>query len=330
MRGSGVRLRVGLPGWGDVAWGRDAFVYLRLPVERDRVRGESGMRPSVLSSALALGLLVVGEIAIGQDVSTGAENKAQQSPAQGMTAEQRAAATRAFLGLGPEPDKVAAGRGAPLYQQNCAFCHGPQAHGATGSSLITSDEVLGDDHGEHLLPFLKKGRPEKGMPAFATMSDGQLKDISEFVHLQVEEVANRGTYHVLNILVGNAEDGYAYAAGHCMACHTAESLAHFGSRFRSPEQLQRGWIWPARSGNGVLAVTAAVTMPGGETIAGRVTEISDFRITVVDGKGQAHVIDRKPGVKVETTDPLKAHRDLISTLSNQDMHNVTAYLETLK
>jgi cytochrome c oxidase cbb3-type subunit 3 len=292
------------------------------------------MRPTVLSSALALGLLVLAEIAggiaIGQDVSTGAENKAQQTPGQGMTPEQRAAATRAFLGLGPEPDKVAAGRGAALYQQNCAFCHGPQAHGATGSSLITSDEVLGDDHGEHLLTFLKKGRPEKGMPAFATMSDGQLKDISEFVHLQVEEVANRGTYHVLNILVGNADEGYVYAAGHCMSCHTAETLAHFGSRFRSPEQLQRGWIWPSRTGDGALAITAAVKMPGGETIAGRVTEVSDFRITVVDGKGQARVIDRKAGVDVRMTDPLAAHRELIMTLSNEDMHNVTAYLETLK
>ena len=70
-----------------------------------------------------------------------------------MTPEQRAAATRAFLGLGQEPDKAAAARGTPLFQQNCAFCHGPQARGATGPSLITSDEVLGDDHGEHLVPY---------------------------------------------------------------------------------------------------------------------------------------------------------------------------------
>ena len=70
-----------------------------------------------------------------------------------MTPEQRAAATREFLGLGAKPDKEAAGRGAPLFRQNCAFCHGPQARGATGPSLITSDVVLDDDHGVAILPY---------------------------------------------------------------------------------------------------------------------------------------------------------------------------------
>ena len=205
------------------------------------------MRHRVFPALFAAGLVVVAGIAGSQETQTGAQEGAQ-SPTnyQAMTPEQRAAATRTFLGLGQEPDKAAAARGTPLFQQNCAFCHGPQARGATGSSLITSDEVLGDDHGEHLVVFLKKGRPEKGMPAFATMSDDQLTDIAEFLHLQVEEVANRGTYHVLNILVGSATKGQAYVTEHCLSCHTAETFAHIGSRFRSPEQLQRGWIWPVR------------------------------------------------------------------------------------
>jgi hypothetical protein len=71
-------------------------------------------------------------------------------------------------------------------------------------------------------------------------------------------------------------------------------------------------------------------MPGRETIAGRVTQISDFRITVVDNSGQAHAIDRVPGVDVQTRDPLAAHGEFILSLTNDDMHNVTAYLETLK
>jgi len=298
------------------------------------------LRP-IFPAVLAVAFAAVAGIAISQEVQTGAQNGGQSQAAfQNMTPEQRAAATRAFLGLGPEPDKAAAARGAPLYQQACAFCHGPQAHGATGSSLITADEVLLDDHGEHLAPFLKKGRPEKGMPAFATMSDDQLKDISEFVHLQVEEVANRGTYHLLNIVVGNRESGQAYVAAHCLSCHAAEAFAHFGSRFRSAEQLQRGWIWPSRAGSGTnsggnsrdnsLVITATLKTPEGDTIAGRVTQMNDFRITLVDSAGQTHVIERKPGVDVEIRDPLAAHREMIMTLTNEDMHNVTAYLDSLK
>lgn len=278
-----------------------------------------------------IGLVALTVAGIGQDEPTSNQNGAQQQMRyQNMTQEQRAEATRKFLGLGPEPDRAAAARGAPLFQQNCGFCHGQQARGATGPSLITSDEVLGDDHGERLTPFLKKGRPEKGMPAFATIPDDQLRDISEFLHLQVEEVANRGRYHVLNILVGNAAKGQTYVKTHCMSCHTAETFAHIGSSFHSPEQLQRGWIWPTRREDSSLAITAKVKTPDGITMAGRVTQVSDFRITLVDHSGKTHVIEREPGVEVQIDDPLAAHEAMIMSLTNDDMHNVTAYLATLK
>lgn len=278
---------------------------------------------------LLLALACAGSVC--QEAPTGDQNSTQQQkPYQKMTPEERAAATRAFLGLGATPDKAAAERGAPLFQANCAVCHGKQARGAMGPSLITSDEVLGDDHGEKLVQYLKVGRPGKGMPSFATMPDDQLKDIAEYLHLQVEDVANRGTYHVLNILVGDAAKGQAFVAAHCMACHSAETFTHIASSFRSPEQLQKGWIWPSRAGNASLAISATVKTLDGSTIAGQVTQVSDFRITVVDRAGQTHVIDRKPGVEVKVDDPLAAHEEWIMTLTNDDMHNVTAYLETLK
>lgn len=262
---------------------------------------------------------------MNQKAPVGVQEGAQQQGYRQMSPAQRAAATRAFLGLGAVPDKAAAARGAPLFQQDCAFCHGPEARGATGPSLITSDVVLADDHGEHLAPFLRKGVPEKGMPAFATMTDEQLKDIAEFLHLQVEDVANRGAYHVLNILVGNAAKGKAYVEGHCMTCHRAEAFAHIATRFRTPDQLQRGWVWPAREGT----LTATVKSAGG-TISGRVMQISDFQIRLKTASGEEKAIDRGPGVQVQINDPLAAHEQMVTTLRNDDMHNVTAYLETLK
>lgn len=285
----------------------------------------------VFPATLAAGFLFLAASAITQEVQTTDQNAAaQQRSRQSMTPEQRAASTREFLGLGAEPDAAAAKRGGPLFAQNCAFCHGPQARGATGPNLITSNEVLSDDHGEHLVPFLKAGRPANGMPAFATIPTDQLTDIAEFLHLQVEAVANRGTYHVLNILVGDAAKGHIYVDAHCMSCHTSESFAHFGAKFRSPDQLQRGWVWPPRSGNDSLAVTASVKTPEGTTISGRVTQLSDFHISLVDGAGQSHSTDRGPGVDVQIRDPLTPHQEMIMTLTNDDMHNVTAYLETLR
>jgi cytochrome c oxidase cbb3-type subunit III len=289
------------------------------------------MRHQVLLAVFVAVCAAFAASARSQEATTGDQNSPeQQKPYQKMTPEERAASTRAFLGLGAVPDKAAAALGAPLFHADCAACHGQQARGAIGPNLITSDEVLGDDHGEKLVPYLKAGRPGKGMPSFATMPDDQLKNIAEYLHLQVEDVANRGTYHVLNILVGNAAKGQAYVAVHCMLCHKADTFAHIGSRFRSPEQLQKGWIWPPRAGDSLLAVTATVKTPDGRTIAGNVTQLSDFRITVADREGQTHVINREPGVVVKINDPLTAHEAWIQTLTDDDMHNVTAYLETLK
>lgn len=287
--------------------------------------GWSEVRSSICAALLTAAAATAVVVAAGQQGQAGGQEGVQQQGYRNMAPAQRAAATRTFLGLGAVPDKAAAERGAPLFEQNCAFCHGAKARGATGPSLITSDVVLEDDHGERLAPFLKKGVLEKGMPGFATMTDEQLIDIAEFLHLQVEDVANRGTYHVLNILVGNAQKGKTYVEGHCLSCHTAETFAHISSRFRSPDQLQRNWVWPARDGT----MTATVKTAGG-TISGRVMQISDFRITVETSSGETKTIDRGPGVSVQIEDPLAGHEQMVMTLKNDDMHDVTAYLETLK
>jgi cytochrome c oxidase cbb3-type subunit 3 len=275
-----------------------------------------------ISLAGAFALLVVRAIA------------QEMQPADGSSktnvAQDRAAATRAFLGLGTLPDKAAVARGVPLYQQNCSFCHGPQARGATAPGLITSDLVLADDHGEHLAPFLKAGRPEKGMPAFSQLSEQQQVDLAEFLHQQVEDIANRGAYHLPDVVVGDAAKGEAYVTGHCKGCHTAATFTHIASKFRSPDQLQRSWIWPTRPIDNSLAITATVKQHHGATISGRVAQVSDFRITLISADGQTHAIDRRPGVHLQMKDPLAPHQALVNSLRNDDMHNVTAYLETLK
>jgi cytochrome c oxidase cbb3-type subunit 3 len=271
---------------------------------------------------------LVGGLAI-PTIATAAQD-AKPSGARAATPEQRGASTRAFLGLGAAPDKAKAALGAPIFQKSCAFCHGPQARGAEGPNLIVSDVVLGDDHGEHLAPFLKVGRPEKGMPAFTSMTDDELIDIAEFLHQQVEDVANRGNYQIQNILVGDADKGKSYVAANCMSCHNEAAFEHIATRFRTADQLQRGWVWPNRPADNSLAITATVKSHDDTTVTGRVTQISDFRITLIDSAGKTHVIDRGDGVDVQMKDPLAAHQAMIQTLKNFDMHNVTAYLESLK
>ncbi len=237
--------------------------------------------------------------------------------------------TREFLGLGRAPDAAAAARGEKLFAPNCGFCHGEKARGAAGPNLVRSAVVLHDEKGELVGPAVAKGFPDKGMPAFPNLTAAELADIAEFLHLQVELVANRGTYKRLNVVTGNAAAGEAYfkGAGGCAACHSVTGdLAHIGSRYE-PDQLQNRFIWPAGRGGARQKVT--VTPAGGQAVTGTVRRIDDFDISITDANGNYRSWPRDK-VRVELEDRLTAHRQLLDKYTDADMHNLTAYLVTLK
>lgn len=238
--------------------------------------------------------------------------------------------TREFLGLGAPPDTAAAARGEKLFAPNCGFCHGEKARGGSGPNLIRSPLVLHDEKGETIGPAVAKGFPDKGMPPFPNFTAAELADIAQYLHLQVELVANRGTYKRLNVVTGNAAAGQAYfnGAGACNACHSPTGdLAHIGSRYE-PDQLQNRFIWPA-GGRGGARQKVTVTLPDGKTITGSVRRMDDFDISITDASG-AYRSWPRDRVKVELEDRLAAHRKLLEKYTDADMHNLTAYLVTLK
>jgi len=240
--------------------------------------------------------------------------------------------TREFLGLGPPPDAAAAARGEKLYAPNCAFCHGEKARGGEGPNLVRSVTVLHDEKGELIGPAIVKGFPEKGMPPFPNFAEGQLSDLAQFLHLQVELVANRGIYKRLNVVTGDAKAGEAYfnGAGGCKACHSPTGdLAHVGTKYQ-PEQLQTRFVWPGGGrGSAAAAQKVRVTLRSGESVTGTVKQIDDVNISLIDASGNYRSWPRE-GIKVELEDRLAGHRQLLEKYTDADMHNLTAWLVTLK
>ena len=265
-----------------------------------------------------------------QDDIPPAVGRGRGAPARGR------GGTREFLGLGTAPDAAASARGEKLYAPSCGFCHGDKARGASGPNLVRSEVVLHDEKAELIGPVISQGRPDKGMPAFASFTKDQLYDIAQFLHMQVELVANRGLYKRLNVVTGDAKAGEAYfnGAGGCKNCHSpAGDLAKIGARYQ-PEQLQTRFIWPGGGGfgagrGGATPQKVAVTLPSGQTIAGTVKRIDDFDISMYDSQGTYHSWHRD-SVKVQLEDKLAGHRDLLPKYTDRDMHNLTAYLVTLK
>jgi mono/diheme cytochrome c family protein len=221
-----------------------------------------------------------------------------------------------------------------LYAPNCAFCHGEKARGAEGPNLVRSVTVLHDEKGETIGPVILKGFPEKGMPPFPNFAEGQLYDIAQFLHLQVELVANRGLYKRLNVVTGDAKAGETYfnGTGGCKGCHSVTGdLAHVGTKYQ-PEALQTRFVWPGGGGFGGGRGTpqkVTVTMPSGQSVSGTVKQMDDLNLSMMDGAGNYHSWPRE-SIKIELEDRMAGHRQLLEKYTDADMHNLTAYLVTLK
>jgi len=239
--------------------------------------------------------------------------------------------TREFLGLGPAPDAAAAKKGEPLYQQNCATCHGENARGSQGPNLLRSVVVLHDEKDEEIGAVIKSGRPQGGMPPFPQLSTDDVHNIDQYLKMQIERAANRGTYgatygDLRNKVSGDASAGQAFFAGHCTQCHsTTGDLAHIGAKFQQAAQLQQRFLWPATPG----PQKANVTTSSGQKVAGTVLKNDDFIIALRDASGEFHEWP-KTQVKVEVEDRMQGHRAMLPLYSNADIHNMTAYLVTLK
>ena len=299
-------------------------------------------RAKSLSFAAPVAAFVVACVA---NTNAQAPNLPQQSPAQAGGAPAQTAAPQRPRGGGGRTYPVyapgAVERGQKQFLATCAFCHGSNAKGGeSGPDLLRSPVVLDDDHGDHIGPVILNGRPEKGMPKFS-LTPEQISDISAFLLDRVKAAALRGTYQILNIVVGDPKAGEAYfnGTGQCTSCHSVTGdLAHIASKYDAVN-IQQRIVMPREGRGGFMqpprpvaeAVTATVTLPSGQTFTGRVDHIDDFVVALTERNGDYHSFARTGDVpKVELHDPLQAHTDMLMKYTDTDIHNLTAYLVTLK
>jgi cytochrome c oxidase cbb3-type subunit III len=246
--------------------------------------------------------------------------------------------------LGPPADTAAVERGQRLHVQECGFCHGANARGGSGGPDLTrSALVQNDENGRQLGEFLQVGRPDRGMPKF-DLATAQVTDLAAFLHAAIYLNANRRLYKILDILVGDPKAGEAYftGAGRCNSCHSPTGdLKGVGAKYE-PVALQGRFLMPRGrvSAQGAppvplyaqpTAIRVTVTPPSGESVSGGLVRLTDFEVTLYDASGSMRSWLRNGDVpKVLITDPLQAHQDHLTKWTDADMHNMTAYLASLK
>ena len=228
------------------------------------------------------------------------------------------------------PEQVRAGQ--PLFSAQCGFCHGRDAMGGeTGPDLTRAASVAADVRGNTIGPLVRNGRFDKGMPAFS-LGDADMAAIVAFIHDQTSNAASltggRRAVEVADLQTGNAEAGKRYFASACSKCHSPTGdLAGIAKRLEGLTLLQR-MLYPS-GGAAVPRAKVTVTRPSGETIAGTLAYRDEFTIALTDPSGayRAFPADR---VKFIVDDPLQAHIEQLGRYTDADMHDVLAYLQTLR
>jgi mono/diheme cytochrome c family protein len=240
-------------------------------------------------------------------------------------------------------DPDAANRGRTVWVAECIECHGTSARGTDkGKNLIQSDLVLHDRYGSTLVPFLAKGHPMQSGRKSASLSQTEVADLSHFIHERVYDTL-RGSpiFHPQQIVTGDAKAGEDWfnGAGKCSTCHSATGdLKGIGGRY-DPATLQGRFLFPrgggrggrgGRGGSGGKQLTLTITPPNGPAVTGVPVVFDDFDVSVRDEKGEVHAFTRSPQLKVVRNDPFAMHDRLLDVYTDKNMHDMLAYLVTLK
>jgi cytochrome c oxidase cbb3-type subunit 3 len=300
---------------------------------------------AVMSIAAAGGLFAQqpAQPPAGQGGGRGAGRGAAPAPGQGNPTATFPAQQRPLAA----PEVIA--RGSTLYGVSCRSCHGMDLRGGDmgGPNLLRSGVVLADQHGELIAPVIQGSRRDQGMPAIP-MAPDDITAVAEYLHSVTFTARGQGAPPPgppveLNIVVGNAAAGQAYFQAKCSACHSATGdLQGIASRVTDPTQLQNLWVSGGTTGRGGppppgqtaaarKVTTATVTLPTGQVVEGTLRRIDDFIVTLLLPDGSERSFRRDDTVpKVEVHDPLEGHRKLLPAYTDKDIHDVTAYLVTLK
>lgn len=233
----------------------------------------------------------------------------------------------------PVVDAASADRGAKLYGSNCARCHGEDARGTpAGPDMIRSEAVLRDRremlHGKELGQLLRT-LPQHDFK----FNDKELADLSQFFTQTIGKILRTGyNDQPTGLLSGDPKAGEAYfnGAGGCSGCHSPTgNLAGVAKKYTTAA-LQQKFLFPGSGLRGASRLTVTVKLRDGKTYAGDVVRIDDFNVTVRGSDGVSHTFSRVPGTTVTTVDPFAGHNALLAKYTDADIHNLTAYLDTLK
>lgn len=284
---------------------------------RSKLYGMNFFR-SALHESLWLATLLLASLAV-----SAAQTSTLTAPAQGGVRQNSSAGSKSY------PPALVQSGGA-LFRQECSFCHGRDAGGGeSGPDLTRSKLVTEDVDGDKIGSVVRNGRPDKGMPHF-DFSDVEIAGLMAFIHMQqtasLTKKGGRKGVDASDLQTGNVEAGKQYfeGAGGCAACHSPTGdLAGISTRYQGLE-LEEQTLYPKHAKSKV-----AVTLASGQTITGTLEYLDEFTVGLTDSTG-SYRSWRTSDVQYKVDAPVNAHVELLSKYTDADIHNLMAYLQTMR
>jgi cytochrome c oxidase cbb3-type subunit 3 len=239
-----------------------------------------------------------------------------------------------------------AARGKALWDANCASCHAADMRGAAGGVNLVHNQLVMDDQNGELIAKVVSAPHAKGKAPKMDWTSAQVADAAIYMHtfMNYRTIVMPPDINGAILAVGKPAAGEAYFNAKCASCHSITGdLKGIGTKYPEPKTMQNTLVSGGGGGGrggGAAAdgasssrrtVTVTVTMPNGQKYDGRLISRDSFLVTLAEADGTQRTIRINGDVpKVEVHDPMKAHRDLLSVYTDDDIHNLTAYLVTVK
>jgi cytochrome c oxidase cbb3-type subunit 3 len=136
----------------------------------------------------------------------------------------------------------------------------------------------------------------------------------------------RAGVEVADLQTGNADAGKAYfnGAGKCSSCHSPTGdLAGIATRYVGLE-LEKRMLYPEDAKSNVTVTTSS-----GQTFSGVLAYKDEFHVSLTDADGWVRTWPvAQTQIKIDS--PADGHVELFPKYTDADIHNLMAYLQTLR
>jgi cytochrome c oxidase cbb3-type subunit 3 len=124
--------------------------------------------------------------------------------------------------------------------------------------------------------------------------------------------------------------GQKYFDAACTKCHSATGdLAGVATRLQGLALLQRMLYPSGPPRDPKRAPQVTVTLADGQRVTGRLAYRDEFTIALTDAAGWYRSWATRQ-IRFTVDDPLQAHVEQLGKYTDADMHDVLAYLQTLR